>query len=301
MSRLLCLVVCCLAVCGCHAQTPGLSDTFPLGVYWPWERVGPAAELCGMDKWAYVERCLDDMKAHNVDSVWAVNLGIGELPQLSERMAKREMKLVPALGELHYQVDWRMRNWEYLERESRRAIAAAGQSPAILAWALCDEPRTPIVGEMETFRQRFHEWGATQPAVVVTMWGDTVAYADGTDFAAVCPDIYPFFSDGNPNGPNTPASSMAWYRKHCLVAVEAADRNGKTPWLMPQAYHEVWGPWRGARSPSGGLQPGMCLAPPGAAAGGCPDGLPIGGMGLQKKRFAFKKVIHRESRKWTHV
>lgn len=59
--------------------------------------------------------------------------------------------------------------------------------------------------------------------------------------------------------------------------------------------------WRRPNGASPSAPRSMCLAPPGAAAGGCPDGLPIGGMGLQKKRFAFKKVIHRESRKWTHV
>ena len=50
-------------------------------------------------------------------------------------------------------------NWTYLEKESKRAIEAAGSSPAILAWALCDEPRRDLVGEMETFRRKFIEWG----------------------------------------------------------------------------------------------------------------------------------------------
>jgi len=243
--RLPAIALLCILAAACLAQQPtaDLTGSFPLGVYWPWERVGPGAEFCGLDKWDYVERCLDDMQAHNVDSLWVVNLGIAELPDLAQRVAAREMTLVPALGELHYQVDWRRNNWEYLERESRRAIEAAGSSPAVLAWALCDEPRSTIVEEMETFRGKFHEWGATQPAVVVTMWHDTVAYADQSGFPVVCPDIYPFFSAGNPNGPNTPAASRAWYRRHCMVATEAAARNGKTPWVMPQAYHEVWGPW----------------------------------------------------------
>lgn len=237
------VLVMLLSAVPASADVPGLGDTFPLGIYWPWERVGGLAERAGLEKWEYVERCLDDMKAHHVDSLWVVNLNIPDLPLLAERVAARDMTLIPALAELHYNVPWRRNNWEYLEGQSRRALEAAGDSPAILAWALCDEPRKEFADEMELFRQKFHRWGARQPAVVVTMWGDTPAYAEQTDFAAVCPDPYPFFAPGNPNGPNTPGASRSWYRRHAMIAARAAYENGTTPWIMPQAYHEVWGPW----------------------------------------------------------
>lgn len=227
-----------------EVQTPDLRGSFPLGVYWPWERTQGMANNCGMEKWAFVDRCLDDLRAHHCDAVWAVNLNIEDLRPLADRCAARGIRLVPALAELHYNVDWRRNNWEYLEAESERALAAAGDSEAILAWALCDEPTAPLVDEMEAFRRKFHEWGADQPAVVVTMWPDSPIYAEKTGFPVVCTDIYPFFSAGNPNGPNTPGSSRNWYRRHCEVAVTAAARYHKTPWVMPQAYHEVWGPWR---------------------------------------------------------
>ncbi|MBI2300320.1 MAG: hypothetical protein HYU66_15470 [Armatimonadetes bacterium] len=226
------------------AQEPNLLGTFPRGVYWPWERVQGLADRMKLEKWAYVEHVLDDMKAHHIDSVWAVNLGIPDLRALADRMAARGMHLVPALGELHYNIDWRRNNWEYLEKESKRAIAAAGDSPAILAWALCDEPGSKIVDEMETFRHKFAEWGAKQPAVVVTMWPDSPTYAEKAGFGSVCTDVYPFFAAGNPNGPNTPASSRAWYRRHAGIAAQAALKAGRTPWIMPQSYLEVWGPWK---------------------------------------------------------
>ncbi len=226
------------------AEPPSLNGTFPRGVYWAWERVDGLAKRNGLDKWAYVERCLDDLRAHHVDSVWAVNLGIPDLRPLADRLAARRMKLVPALGELHYNIDWRRNNWAYLEKESKRAIAAAGDSPAILAWALCDEPTKQIVGEMETFRRKFHEWGATQPTVVVTMWPDSPTFAEQTGFGAVCTDVYPFFAAGNPNGPNTPPVSRNWYRRHAQIAAQAAQKAGRTPWLMPQSFTDVWGPWR---------------------------------------------------------
>ncbi len=135
------------------ADTPSLAGSFPLGVYWPWERTEALAQRNRLEKWAFVERCLDDLKSRGFDAVWAVNLGIPDLPGLAQRMAARQMRLVPGLAELHYNIDWRRNNWTYLEKESKRAFGAAGDSPAILAWALCDEPQQDIVGEMETFRR----------------------------------------------------------------------------------------------------------------------------------------------------
>jgi hypothetical protein len=247
MIRLMPLVlVFLLAGCAGAAVAPdeaALGQSFPLGVYWPWERACGLAERNKVEKWAWVERCLDDMKAHHLNAIWVVNLGIPDLRPLADRCAARGIGLVPALGELHYSLEWRRNNWTYLEQESKRALAAAGDSPAILAWALCDEPGGAIVAEMETFRRKFHEWGAKQPTVVVTMWPDSPTYAEQAGFGAVCTDVYPFFSAGNPNGPNTPASSRAWYQRHVGITAQAALKSGQTPWIMPQCFVDVWGPW----------------------------------------------------------
>ena len=241
------------------AEPPSLASSFPLGVYWPWERTAGLAKRNGLEKWDFVDRCLDNLKRQGFDAVWAVNLGIPDLPGLAQRMAAREMKLVPALGELHYNIDWRRNNWTYLEKESKRAIEAAGASPAILAWALCDEPGRGLVGEMETFRRKFISWGAKQPAVVVTMWPDSPTYAEQAGFEAVCTDIYPFFSQGNPNGPNTPTASRSWYRRQAQITVQAAQKNGRTPWIMPQCFVEIWGPWKYDEHLDAVLLPGAIL------------------------------------------
>jgi hypothetical protein len=236
-----------------------LAGCFPLGVYWPWERTEGLAQRNGQEKWVFVERCLDDLKASGFDAVWAVNLGISDLPRLAQGLADRQMKLVPALAELHYNVPWRRNNWTYLEKESKRALAAAGRSPAILAWALCDEPPSELVAEMDTFRRKFLDWGARQPPVTVTMWPDSPVYAQRAHFAAVCTDVYPFFSAGNPNGPNTPAASRGWYRRQAQMTVEAARKAGRTPWLMPQCFLEIWGPWKYDGKLDAVLLPGAVL------------------------------------------
>lgn len=241
------------------ADPPALARQFPLGVYWPWERTEGLARRNHLEKWAFVERCLDDLKTRGFDAVWAVNLGIGDLPGLAQRMAARGMLLVPALGELHYNVPWRRNNWTYLHDQSKLALQAAGDSSAILAWALCDEPTSAIVAEMDTFRQKFIAWGAKQPPVVVTMWPDSPIYAQKAGFDVVCTDLYPFFATGNPNGPNTPAISRAWYRRQAEVTVEAARKTGKTPWIMPQCFVEIWGPWKYDQHQNAVMLPGAIL------------------------------------------
>ncbi len=239
-KRLLLAALLLVPLAALHAA----EQPFPLGVYWPWERVCGNAKRLQMDKWAYVDSRLKDMQVHHVDSVWVVNLSIADLGPLAEKLAARKMTLVPALSELHYNIDWRRNNWSYLEKESKRALQAAGESPAVIAWALCDEPRKGIVAEMEMFRQKFTDWGAKQPGVVVTMWPDSPTYARETKFPYLCTDIYPFFSDGNPNGPNPAAVSKGWYRRQVQMTVTSAQDHARVPWVMPQAFCDVWGPWK---------------------------------------------------------
>lgn len=231
----------CLGAVGCAAE---VVNPFPLGVYWPWERLCGHAQRLNMDKWDLVDQRLEDMQAHSVDTVWVVNLNIKDLGPLAERCAARGMRLIPALAELHYNVEWRRNNWEYLEKQSKAALEAAGESPAVIAWALCDEPRKDIVAEMEQFRLRFAEWGAKQPGIVVTMWPDTPTYARETGFPFPCTDVYPFFSDKNPNGPNPARVSRNWYRTQVANTIKAAHENQKTPWIMPQMFADIWGPWK---------------------------------------------------------
>lgn len=240
MWRLLLAILLCATITdAAPADTP-----FPLGVYWPWERLCGHAQRLGVDKWQLVDQRLADMQAHNVDTIWVVNLNIDDLGPLAGKCVARNMNLIPALGELHYNIDWRRNNWDYLEKESKRALAAAGESPAVIAWALCDEPRQDIVGEMEQFGQKFAAWGAKQPGIVVTMWPDTPTYARETGFPFPCTDVYPFFSDKNPNGPNPAPVSRSWYRAQVTNTVKAARENGKIPWIMPQMFADIWGPWK---------------------------------------------------------
>ena len=107
------------------AGPPSLAGSFPLGVYWPWERLCGHAERLQMDKWQLVDQRLEDMRAHSVDTIWVVNLNIPDLGRLAEKCAARQMRLIPGLSELHYNIEWRRNNWTYLEQQSKLALAAS--------------------------------------------------------------------------------------------------------------------------------------------------------------------------------
>ncbi len=217
---------------------------FPLGVYWPWERLCGHAERLKIDKWQLVDQRLDDMQAHHVDTIWVVNLNTSDLGRLAEKCAARQVRLIPGLSELHYNIPWRRRNWDYLQQQATAALSAAAPHSSICAWPLCDEPPSALVDEMEQFRQKFASWGAQQPGIVVTMWPDTPNYARRTGFPFVCTDLYPFFSDNNPNGPNPATVSRSWFRQQASVTVAESIENGKSPWVMPQMFADIWGPWK---------------------------------------------------------
>jgi len=50
---------------------------FPVGGYWPWERLPGAAKRAGVeDKWQYAAKLLRELKTkHHWNTVWALNIG----------------------------------------------------------------------------------------------------------------------------------------------------------------------------------------------------------------------------------
>ena len=146
-------------------------------------------------------------------------------------------------GELHYNIDWRRNNWTYLEKESKRAFEAAGDSPAILAWALCDEPGRDLVGEMETFRRKFIAW-ARSSRRSSSPCGPTRRSTPRRPGSA---RYAPTSTRSSP-----PAIPTARTRRPFALMVppsrpdhaRAAQKAGRTPWIMPQCFVEIWGPWK---------------------------------------------------------
>jgi hypothetical protein len=74
------------------------------------------------------------------------------------------------------------------------------------------------------------------------MWGDIdAAAAKASSLPWLCVDFYPFFgSTHGPRGDN----SYSWFERIVRHIVRATERRGQVPWVMAQAYQEVWGPAR---------------------------------------------------------
>ena len=214
----------------------------PLGVYWPGEMIPGVAGQNEQAQWEYIGKCLDDMKAHNVNAVWLTHKGVGYTAKLARLAADRGIGVVASCAELALEAE-QHRNVNYVASVSKGIAEKWGDAPAPLAFGLGDEPRTHYMKEIgyleRVFRQYAPEGSATTSVV---MPGDLRAAFVSVDFSVYCVDVYPFFSAGNPNGPGTHASSTAYYKGACQSAAMWANQKQVDCWVMGQFYQEPWGP-----------------------------------------------------------
>jgi len=109
-----------------------------------------------------------------------------------------------------------------------------------MAFTLADEPTGRY---MDIFgRYAAAAKAARIPATTTVMWGDIdAAAAQAASLPWLCVDFYPFF--GSPHGPRGD-NSYSWFERIVRHIVRATGRRGQVPWVMAQAYQEVWGPAR---------------------------------------------------------
>ncbi len=215
---------------------------FPRGIYWAWERTAPMAKQMKLDLWQYVERQVAELHDRDhMNLIWTVNIGTQDLIRLSAVAAKHGVQVAgtpePVL-------------WYRTDRSPAGIAKTAGDSVKLLkganglaAYVLIDEPTLWEMDQMENLRAALRKADPTRQVVVVTMVGTTDAARLRTHFPVLTTDCYPFFAAGDPNGPNTPAASKAYYRNTCDALAAALAREGRALWAMPQCFVETWGPW----------------------------------------------------------
>ncbi len=213
------------------AAAPGDPAYLPLGVYWAGEHLHATN---GVIDWPRVEQALDDLAAHHVTAVWLTHRSAAETAEFARRAAPRGIYVVAAIAHLAGEVP-------HIRRGPHAALiagtlAAWGNAPGPVAWGLGDEPRAAYMGEMAAYVKAWREHAPGRPITTVVMHGDIEA-AGQAGFDALCADIYPFFSAGNPNGYGT-APWLAWV--HNLRKLR---ENARTAWMMGQGYQEPWGPY----------------------------------------------------------
>jgi hypothetical protein len=225
-----------------EAQPESAAGLFPRGVYWPQERVAWLAERKGLDVWEYADELLASLHAdHHCNLIWVVNIGTDGLQRLCAIAAKHDVQVV---GTVEPVLWWRQhRTPEFARQCAEETAKRLADTEGLYGYVSIDEPRVWELSYLDAIRRELALLDPTRPSLTVTMRGDTPAAIQRTGFPIITSDIYPFFFEGDPNGPNPAPVSRAYYRLCTEGFGEQCAGVGKTFWLMPQAFMEAWGDW----------------------------------------------------------
>ncbi len=220
-------------------QLPQRSPDFmPLGVYWPGEFTFRNKANKNAPDWKKVEEVLDSLKAHHVNAVWLTHVSPAEGAQFARLAAKRGIYLVASLGNLAGNVP-HIRRGNHA-KQIQTTLQAWGDAPPPIMWGLGDEPRASYMHEMQPYAAAWRQAG--QPVTTVVMAGDVPSAVELCRLNAVCSDIYPYFSAGNPNGPDNFAESVDYLNEAVESMVRRTGNHQKMKaWFMGAVFQEPWG------------------------------------------------------------
>jgi hypothetical protein len=217
--------------------SPRSDKFFPLGVYWPGEFTFQDRNN-ESERWQLIERALDDLQSHQVNTVWLTHLPAAETARVAELAATRGIALVAACAELAGDVP-HIRNSDHAQLIAQTK-AAWGDAPLPLAWGLGDEPAVEAMEEMGRYRDAWTQRWPGEPTVVVCTAGQFPA-AQRVGFPLVCADVYPFFGR---TGGYAAAPHQAWslLTRRLVSGAEHGDEPS-AGWMMGQAFQEPKGPF----------------------------------------------------------
>ncbi len=225
----------------CLGALAARCEEMPLGVYMSWELAHAYAAENQVSLSDFLDNSLRLCHDRGVNTLWVTNIDAADLPMLQELCRRYEIRLVANACEgkepgyyaddaapLRFRID------------QMRAAAA----PELDYWILSDEPEAGDVAHLNTYAELLRQadperWHAL---VVIPKMIHAVIGQVPLDMAAV--DPYPFFGPNDPNGPHTPESSRQYFRETTENFIAACAANNVEPWLMPQSFAELWGPYR---------------------------------------------------------
>ncbi len=234
------------------------ADLFPRGVYWPHERARHFAEKAGMDPWEFADQQLGLLKEHNCNFIWTLNTNVEQLRRLCEIAASHDIVVVGCPESVYW---WRQhRTPEFAVKTAEWAVDELGESENLYGYVLLDEPRPYEFPFLDAIREHLKRLDPTRKVMSVTMRMDSYAAVHRTGLDPVCTDLYPFFSENDPNGPNTPIRSRAFYRAATEALARQCQHVGKPFWFMGQGgFTDVWGDWYYGEDMHVVAQPGAYL------------------------------------------
>ncbi len=241
----LALLVLCVLVPAAAAQPVPADLGFVRGVYWPAEMMPFNAKQWGYgdDSQKMAERLLSDLVAkYHCNLVWVQNLKAEQAPMLLGAAQKAGVRLV--IGPEQVYSTRMQRDPQRIRQMAEDAVKVFSSSPAFAGYALIDEPQRPDMYLIEQFRARLAELDPQHLTVSVTQTHTTDDASRRTNLSVFCSDIYPFYFDGDPFGPNPTPVSQRYYRYGVEHLVAAAQRRDRPAWVMPACFVEIRGPWR---------------------------------------------------------
>ena len=242
-----------------HAAPPATQDTglalpggyrlpmrFPVGGYWPWERLSKAAERAGAaNKWAYTRTLLRELRTkHHWNTVWVLNIGPDDAKKFLEAAEAEGLWVLLEPSFITHHFIWQSHaSPAQIQQTARKTVEAFGRFKSLAGYVFVDEPRTISMGFLEAMRRAIQTLDPTRICLTVSMLRDTQAAARRTDLPVLVTDIYPFGYPRDPNLPNRPGHSRAYYRIAAAFLERLASDTGKRPWIMPQIFQGIWGLW----------------------------------------------------------
>ena len=219
---------------GTQREHPGRSPSFiPLGVYWAgscmWRDVHHAID------WVKVDTSLKDLAQHHVNAIWITHLSAGDTAEFSRRAALHGISLVASIAEMDFSEPY-VRGQDH-QKLIQGVLQSWGDAPKPIAWGLGDEPRAAYMTEMAAYVKAWRTHAPGEPLTTVVMWTDITA-AGTVGFDQLATDVYPFFSEGNPNR-YPMAQAQAW-----IFHVRKMASLGPRPWMMGQSFQEPVGPFK---------------------------------------------------------
>ena len=208
---------------------------FCRGVYWPGEWTYRDIQIPKL-RMKKLGQTLDDLASNQVNAIWLTHVSAKEGAEIARMAAQRGIYLVASLGELAGENE-AVRTGDQTERIAS-VLRDWADAPAPIAWGLGDEPKAANMHEMAMFANAWRKSG--QPVTTVVMAGD-VPSASGAGFSAVTSDIYPFFSVGDPNGPDTLSESTAYLMDNVTRLRRLCQDKGAEAWFMGAIFQEPWG------------------------------------------------------------
>ena len=228
-----------------NSRKSDLEQIFARGVYWPWECNKPSAKAAGKEYWQFIDDFMKDLKEKwNCNVIWITNgPNPEELPRVCELADKHNIRILATASRFgNYYYGGVPLNEASLKKDAEAMAAQVKDYKMFGAYVLKDEPLKSEAVRLEYIRGIMEKVDPAKPSIVVSMIGDGESYIKKTGFPIVCIDPYMFGYKGDPNAPNPSCNSRNSFRSLASGFAEMSREHGKTSWIMPQAFQEIWGP-----------------------------------------------------------